>query len=105
MFPSNSYVIRKATAEDSAALHELAELDSRSPIGGSVLIGEIDGRPAAAISLADGRIVADPFQRTAQLTQLLRMRANSLRALERRPSLRDRMYSRVRVAGVWRPQT
>ena len=102
MYPANSHVIRRATEEDAYALRELAELDSQRPLGGNILIGEIDAQAAAAISLNDNRVVADPFQRTVQITQLLRMRAASLHAFERTPSLRDRMRNGVRVTGKWR---
>ena len=102
MYPANANVIRLATEEDARALHQLAQLDSQRPLGGNALIGEIDGDAAAAISLNDNRVVADPFKRTAQLTQLLRMRAASLHALANTPSLRDRMLGGVRITGQWR---
>ena len=52
MFAANAYVIRHATGAD-----KLAELDSQRPLTGPALVGEIDGRPAAAISLTDGRVI------------------------------------------------
>jgi hypothetical protein len=100
MFPANAYVIRFAGKQDEAALRDLAQLDSNRPITGAALVGEIDGRPAAAISLADGRLIADPFQRTAHLTALLNLRARGYRAFERKPSLRERMLAGVRPAGA-----
>ena len=92
MFAANTYVIRHVTG-----VERLAELDSQSPLTGPALVGEIEGRPAAAISLTDGRVVADPFQSTANLITLLRMRARGLRAQERTPALRDRLRAAVRV--------
>lgn len=74
MYSANAFSIRPATHEDAYSLRKLAELDSQSPVSEPALIGEIDGRPAAALSLADGRVTADPFQHTAQLTALLTMR-------------------------------
>ena len=103
MFPANAYVIRRATDDDAYALSRLAELDGQRPLGGQVLIGEIDGRAAAAISLIDYRVVADPFEHTANLAALLRMRANAIHAYLHTPSLRQRMLAGVRVTGVWRP--
>ena len=103
MFPANAHVIRLATEEDVRALWQLAQLDSQRPLGGNILIGEIDGTPAAAVSLTDGRLVSDPFQPTGQLTQSLRMRASALHAAAKTPSLRDRMRAGVRVSGQWRP--
>ncbi|MBV9464847.1 MAG: hypothetical protein JO169_01910, partial [Solirubrobacterales bacterium] len=39
------------------------------------LVAEIDGELCAALSLADGRVVADPFRPSGALLELLRMRA------------------------------
>jgi hypothetical protein len=95
MFAANSYVIRHVTGAE-----RLAELDSQRPLTGPALLGEIDGRPAAAISLDDGRVVADPFQHTAQLVALLRMRAQGLHAADRQPSVTERLHAAVRVRRV-----
>ena len=103
MFPANAHVIRLATEEDVRALWQLAQLDSQRPLSGNIIIGEIDGTPAAAVSLTDGRMVSDPFRATGQLTQSLRMRASALNAVAKTPSLRDRMLAGVRVTGQWRP--
>jgi hypothetical protein len=100
MFPANGYTIRYATVDDVPALRRLAGLDSQSLFCGPALIGEIDGVPAAALSLADGRVIADPFQRTARLTPLLHLRARALRAFERTPSLRERLRAGVRPAAL-----
>src|SRR5215213_7498904 len=54
MFPANAYVIRQATIDDHTTLERLAALDSQRPLRGPAVIGEIDGTPAAAISMADG---------------------------------------------------
>ena len=64
MFAADTYVIRMTTDEDARALRRLGELDSQPPLAGRALIGEIDGTPAAALSLGDGRVTADPFRRT-----------------------------------------
>ena len=56
-----------------------------------MLIGEIGGTPAAAVSLADGSVAADPFRPTATLRQVLRVRVRSLRAFEEQRSLSERM--------------
>ena len=79
----------KRPSEDERPLRELAELDSQRPLSAPVLIGEIDGVPAAALSLSEGRVVADPFQPTAVLSQLLRVRATALRTHARTPSLAE----------------
>jgi hypothetical protein len=91
MFPANAYVIRQATIDDEGTLERLAELDSQRPLSGSALVGEIGGVPAAAISMADGRVVADPFKLTAHLVPVLMMRRRSLQAFAARPSLPARL--------------
>ena len=68
MLPADTYVMRLATDEDAADLRRLAALDSARPLTGEVLIGEIDGVPAAARSLETGRAIADPFLPTARLS-------------------------------------
>jgi hypothetical protein len=55
----HSYTIRVATDEDAEALRRLAALDSKAPLEATVLVGEIAGTPAAAISLGDDRAIAD----------------------------------------------
>jgi hypothetical protein len=105
MYPANAHVIRLATDKDTRALSQLAELDSQRPLGGQILIGEIDGQTAAAISLNDNRVVSDPFQRTAHITQLLRMRSAAIQAVAETPSLRQRIRNGIRVSGKLRPAT
>jgi hypothetical protein len=91
MYPANVYVIREATHADEDALRHLAELDNQNPLHGRVLIGEIDGQPAAAASVSDGRIVSDSSRATAFLVPLIGMRARAQRSFERMPSLTDRL--------------
>jgi hypothetical protein len=81
MYAANTYVVRLATDDDAAALDRLAELDSAPPLAGRVLIGEIAGAPVAALSVDDGRTIADPFARTADLVDLLRARARHARTV------------------------
>jgi hypothetical protein len=102
MYSTNAYVIREATSADEDVLQRLAELDEQRPLEGRVLIGEIDGVPAAAASLADGRIVADPFQATAHLVPLIGLRARALTTYERTPSLTERLRAVMRG---WRPSS
>ena len=96
MFPADAYIIRPATDADARALRRLAALDSARPLTGRVLIGELDGAPAAALSLKTGAAIADPFQPTAGLRAYLRMRAAAIEAADREPSLRERMLDAVR---------
>ncbi len=64
--------IRPARPQDSADLARLAALDSATPLRGDVLLAETRGRPVAALSLVDGRAVADPFTPTAPALAALR---------------------------------
>ena len=96
MSPAASYKTRMAVDEDEPNLRRVAALDSQAPLVGPVLMGEINGVPAAAISLTSGRVVADPFRHTAELVAMLRLRAEALVGA-RRPSLRDRIAGGLRV--------
>jgi hypothetical protein len=89
MFSASTYPIRPATEIEESALRELR---------GLVLIGEVDGRLVAAMSMADGRTITNPFQPNANLLAHLRMRAGALRAIQRVPSLRARLREAVQVA-------
>jgi hypothetical protein len=64
--------LRPAAPGEDADLRRLAALDSAEPLRGPVLIALADGEPVAALSLADGRAVADPFRPTADVVTLLR---------------------------------
>jgi hypothetical protein len=72
--------LRLATADDGAALARLAQLDSRQLPAGPLLVAERGGRIEAALSLARGESLADPFRRTAELVELLRCHAGVERA-------------------------
>ena len=71
-------VIRLAVAADAPALQRLAELDSAEPPRGRVVIGEIRGQPVAALAVDDGRLLANPSEPTADMAQLLRVRATQI---------------------------
>ncbi|TMK74328.1 MAG: hypothetical protein E6G48_03655 [Actinobacteria bacterium] len=74
--------IRRLGDEDLAAVERLAQLESRRPPEGTLLGVEIEGRLLAAISLATGESIADPFSRSAELRALLELRAAQLRRRE-----------------------
>ncbi len=65
--------IRQATSADAFALRRLAALDDRPALRGEVLLAEQAGEVRAALSLDDGRAVANPFAATAELVAMLRM--------------------------------
>lgn len=96
MYPANSYSIRQATDADQGTLRHLAELDGQKPFAGPALIAESGGVAIAAISLFDARVVADPFERTTVVTQLLQMRLRALRAYSATPSLPRRLQAAMR---------
>ena len=100
MISANAYVIRKATVDDDETLRTLAELDSQHSLHRPALIGEVDGYPAAAVSLIDGRVVSDPFQLTVRLRQLLQIRAGALRAYAQTPSLPERLRTSIGTVPV-----
>ena len=86
------------SAADQSRLRELAALDSHAPLDGPVLGAEVEGELLAAISVATGELVADPFARTSELGALLRLRADQLRA-QRGTSRRPRAaLRRARLA-------
>jgi hypothetical protein len=72
--------IRCALPGDRPALARLAELDSQPVPDGPMLIGEVAGKPWAAVSLDGAVALADPFQPSAEVAALLRTRARQLRA-------------------------
>lgn len=92
-----SVTLRFASPADWEPLARLAELDSSAPPAHPVLLAEVDGQLRAAIALTDGATVADPFQPTAGLIDLLRARACQLDATPRiTRSWRLRAWSRLR---------
>jgi hypothetical protein len=83
--------IRLATPDDQLALYRLAALDSApSPPAGRVLLAEMDGELAAALSLDDESVIADPFQFTLHTVELLRTHAAAAREPQPRRHLRPR---------------
>ena len=86
------------SAADQSRLHRLAALDSHAPLDGPVLGAEVEGELRAAISVATGELVADPFARTSELGALLHLRADQHRA-QRGTSRRPRAaLRRARLA-------
>jgi hypothetical protein len=88
MYPSPTIVIRLATLSDHRSVSNLAALDSRRPLAGPAMLAEVDGVVRAALDLSDGSVAADPFVRTAELVDLLCLRARRLQGEEPVRSLR-----------------
>jgi hypothetical protein len=81
--PSRFPALRYAGPEDAEALSRLADLDSRRPPRGVVLVAEAGGELWAAVSLDDGHAVGDPFRPTSELLLHMLRRANELRKAQR----------------------
>ena len=92
--------VRHAGPADWDAIARLAALDSARTPPGPVLVAESDARLLAALPLASGRAIADPFSPTAELVAMLRLRAAQLRGPEARRSrsLPHRLRNRLRPA-------
>jgi hypothetical protein len=78
--------LRLAAPDERHLLQRLAALDDAPPLDGRVLLALVDGEAVAALSLYDGRVVANPFRYTESAIELLRLRARHLSA--RRPARR-----------------
>jgi hypothetical protein len=71
--------VRLATSADKPALERLAELEETTTPAEPVLLDVVMQRPVAALSLANGKVVADPFTHTRELLELMKVRARQLR--------------------------
>ncbi len=82
--PDASVTLRFAVVDDAPDLFRLAQLDSAQPLAEPILIAVVSGQLRVALSLDDGRVVADPFVLSAGIVELLRARARQLTGPERR---------------------
>jgi hypothetical protein len=81
---SNLLLIRTATAADEQELTRLAALDSARPLTGDILVAHTGGAIIAAVSVDDGRVIADPFVLSFDTVAVLQLRARQERAAEYR---------------------
>lgn len=97
MTSTQTLSIRLASQDDAEAIARLAALDSAPVPTGDVLIAAADGTALAALSLATGAVVADPFAPTADLVAMLRHRAGRMAEPTRfhLPRARRAAYARV----------
>lgn len=95
MFAANSHVIRRASSSDAIDLRRLAASAGVNPLSSPVLIGRVEGRTAAAVSLADLRVISDGSPGAERLPQLLLMRARSIRAHRAEPSVSERVKALI----------
>jgi hypothetical protein len=75
--------VRAATLRDGEAVRVLAALEGVAMPRGRLLVAEVGQEVVAALPLDGGRALADPFRPTAQLVELLQLRAKQLRAQSR----------------------
>lgn len=87
--------IRRAHAQDGAALRRLAALDSTTVPQEPLLIAEVDGQLRVAVSTVDLRAIADPFFLTASVVELLK---EHIKRGVPEPSRRRRLLRRVTPA-------
>ncbi|HTU96335.1 MAG TPA: hypothetical protein VMF14_10885 [Solirubrobacteraceae bacterium] len=85
--------IRPGYADDHTALVRLAALDSAAVPAEPLLVAEVDGELSAALSVADGASIADPFRPTGDIVALLRAHAAAATPAPRtrRRALRPRL--------------
>ena len=94
----NTLTIRQAGPTDTAALEQLAALDSSRPLSSPVLVGEVGGELWAAVSMKDYEIVSDPFRPSGELAFVLLERVRQIDRAERRKHRRHRRLPRLRLA-------
>lgn len=70
---------RPLRARDVPAVRRLAALEAKPLPAGPVLVAEVDGSVEAALPLAGGQPVANPFAATADVLALLEVRAQQVR--------------------------
>jgi hypothetical protein len=73
--------IRAARPGDAAVIRRLAQLVDRTVPADPMLVAESDGLVVAALSLSSDGVVTDPFRATADLVELLHLRAAQLHAI------------------------
>jgi hypothetical protein len=91
--------IRHSGRDDADDILRLAQLDSTRAPSGEVLLAEAGGELVAAVPLAGGRPIADPFRPTAAIVELLQL---AVRDAKKRPASRTARYLPLRLGGsLW----
>ncbi len=75
----DSITVRQAGPADAHALQRLSQLEGRPAPTGATLVAEVGRTVVAARSLETGDSVADPFKPSAELRELLALRATHIR--------------------------
>ena len=92
--------LRLCRADDDPALERLAALNERPLAFGRFVVALSNGQLAAALPLAGGRVLTDPFVRTAHLLPLLEVRAEQIRGREPRRRFLSRPALRLHRAQI-----
>ena len=71
----NDPLIIKQTDADIPPVWRLAALDDRRAPHGPALLAYVGDELRAALGLRDGQVVADPFHRTDDIVEMLRLEA------------------------------
>jgi hypothetical protein len=90
--------IRRTGAADGESLVRLAGLDSKHVPPGNFLLAEVDGEGWAAIALESGEVLADPFRPTADIVEMLQLRAARIREVESPELVPKRGLARMAAA-------
>jgi hypothetical protein len=77
---ATAVLIRPASSADDAEIGRLSALDERTLPHGERLLGVLDGRAVAALDVASGSAIADPFAPTVGIVKLLELRAAQVRS-------------------------
>lgn len=88
--------LRLCRVADDPQLELLAQLAERPLPAGRLVLATVRGKIVAALPLAGGEALRDPFVRTAHLLPLLELRAAQLRQPEPRRRLIPRYVSLIR---------
>lgn len=97
MEATQTITIRRATAEDEAALERLAQLEGTRLPSGELLVAAVDGELWATVELGRSSVIADPFRASGAAAELLSLRSRRLRELDDPPRWR-RPLARVRAS-------
>src|SRR5437016_3243034 len=75
---ADTVTIRRSAPGDGADLSRLARLEDRRQPRGAYLVAERGGEIVAAVPLAGGSAIADPFKLTGDVVAMLQLRAHQL---------------------------
>jgi hypothetical protein len=71
LLQESALALRFADDDEADVVRRIADLDNARTLTGEILLAFVDGEPVAARSLRDGRVVANPFVRTADAVAML----------------------------------